>query len=254
MNGTVAGTAYVTGGSSGIGLAIARALLARGWNVSICGRDAAKLERVWAELELLAGRSLSGPAPKGDSNKGSAVGKVYAEPADVSKEHEVRRWIASSNDRLGPPDLLVNNAGVGTWTEITLLGEDDWDRMMNVNLKGAFLCTREVLPLMRRKGGGYVVNIASLSGKKGMAGGAAYCASKFGMVGFTESLLAEEKKNNIRATAICPGYVATPMVDDAGVPAGEMIQPEDIAHTVLYLLELTSKVIVKEIVVERIGA
>ncbi len=252
----ITGTAYVTGGSSGIGLAIARALLVRGWDISICGRDAAKLERVWAELETLAGRSLAtgarGAAPH--PRAGTAAGRIYAEPADVSKEPEVRRWVASSNDRLGPPALLVNNAGVGTWGEITTLGEDDWDRMMTVNLKGAFLCVREVLPLMRRNGGGYVVNISSLSGKKGMAGGAAYCASKFGMIGFTESLIADEKKNNIRATAICPGYVATPMVAGAEVPAGEMIQPEDIAQTVLYLLDLTPKVIIKEIVIERIGA
>ena len=244
-----AGTAYVTGGSSGIGLAIARALVERGWSLSICGRNPAKLEEAWAALEP------GGPAIEGRrKSDGPKEQMVYAEPADVSSETDVRRWIAASRERFGPPDLLVNNAGVGSWAEISALGETDWDRVMNVNLKGAFLCTREVLPMMRARGGGYVVNIASLAGKKGMAGGAAYCASKFGMVGFTESLLAEEKKNGIRATAICPGYVATPMVGDADVPASEMIQPVDIARTVLYLLDLSPKVIIKEIVVERVGA
>jgi NAD(P)-dependent dehydrogenase (short-subunit alcohol dehydrogenase family) len=247
--GTEAGTAYVTGGSSGIGLAIARALVERGWSLSICGRSPAKLEEAWAALEP------GGPTIEGRRRSdGPKEQMVYAEPADVSIEADVRRWIAASRERFGPPDLLVNNAGVGSWAEISALGETDWDRVMNVNLKGAFLCTREVLPMMRARGVGYVINIASLAGKKGMAGGAAYCASKFGMVGFTESLLAEEKRNGIRATAICPGYVATPMVDDADVPASEMIQPADIARTVLYLLELSPNVIIKEIVVERVGA
>jgi 3-oxoacyl-[acyl-carrier protein] reductase len=233
-------TAYITGGSSGIGLAIARSLLERGWKVSICARDAAKLERAASQLEKMAP-----PSPES---------RVHAAPADVSSEAAVKRWIAGSSKSLGPPDLLVNNAGVGVWGGIASLTQEDWDEALDVNLKGAFLCTREVLPAMRAKGGGYIVNVSSISGKKGMAGGAAYCASKFGLIGLTESLLAEEKKNNIRATSLCPGYVATPMVGGVKVPSSEMIQPEDVAATVLYLLGLTSKVVIREIVIERIGA
>lgn len=232
-------TAFVTGGGSGIGLAIARALVGRGFGVSLCGRDASKLERAARELSEAAG---------GQS------GLVHWLAADVSVAADVARWIAQARERLGPPDLLVNNAGTGAFAPIVSLGEDDWERAMDVNLKGAFLCTREVLPLMRAGGGGYIVNIASLAGKKGMTGAAAYCASKFGLVGFTECLIAEEKANGIRATAICPGYVATPMVAGSGVDHSEMIQPEDIARTVLYLLDLSPKVIVREIVVERVGA
>jgi 3-oxoacyl-[acyl-carrier protein] reductase len=107
---------------------------------------------------------------------------------------------------------------------------------------------------MRRRGGGWIINIASLAGKKGMPGASAYCASKFALVGFTETLAREEAKNNIRATAICPGYVATRMVEAVEVPASEMIHPHDIAATVLYLLDLSPKSVVREILIERIGA
>jgi len=107
---------------------------------------------------------------------------------------------------------------------------------------------------MRARGSGYIVNISSVAGKKGMAGTAAYSASKFGMIGLSQSLQDEVKGQNIRVTAICPGYVATPLAEGAPVPAAEMIQPEDIAATVLYLLDLTPKVVIREMVIERIGA
>jgi 3-oxoacyl-[acyl-carrier protein] reductase len=236
---TQPGTALVTGGGSGIGLAIARALLARGWTVSLCGRDGGKLEEAAAELI---------PAAGGETQR------IHWVTADVSIAENVKRWVGEAERRLGRPGLLVNNAGIGVWGEITSLAEEDWDRVLDVNLKGIFLCTREVLPSMRAGGGGYVVNTSSASGKKGMAGSSAYCSSKFGVIGFTESLIAEEKNNNIRATAICPGFVATPMVTDVGIPAPEMIQPEDVAATVLYLLDLSPQVILREIVMERVGA
>ena len=152
----------------------------------------------------------------------------------------------------GPPSILINNAGVGAWGEITELTEADWDRAHAINLKGAFLCTREALPPMRsRKDGGWIINIASVAGKVGFAGSSAYCSSKFGLIGFTESLAREEAQNGIRATAICPGYVDTPLVADADVPAEKMILPDDIAATVLYLLNLSPNVAIREIVMER---
>jgi len=233
------GTALVTGASQGIGLAIARALLERGWKVGICARRADGVARAAAEL------GAAGPG---------ASGRLYAAAADVSKESEAKQWIADAIDRLGPPDLLVNNAGIGVFGEIGKLTTESWERALSVNLKSAFLCTREVLPAMRARGRGYVINISSLAGKKGMSGTAAYSASKFGMIGLSQSLLEEAKADNIRVTAICPGYVATPLAEKATVPAAEMIQPEDIAATVLYLLDLGPKAVVREIVIERIGA
>ena len=231
--------ALITGAGSGIGFAIAGALLGRGWNVAICGRNEAKIERASARL--------AGASPRGN-------GSIHAAAVEVSDPAAVKRWVAKARERFGPPDLLVNNAGVGAWGDIGSLPDEAWDQVMAVNLKGGFLCTREVLPFMRAKGGGYIVNISSLAGKKGMAGISAYSASKFGLIGFTQCLNAEEKGNNIRATAICPGYVATPMSAGARVPAADMIQPEDIAATVLYLLDLSPKVLIQEVVIERIGA
>lgn len=233
------GTALVTGASQGIGFAVAGALLGRGWKVAICARRAEGVASAAAELA----RAHAG-----------ADARLYAAPADVSSEDDVKRWVAEATARLGPADLLVNNAGIGVFGEIGKLTAESWERALGVNLKSAFLCTREVLPAMRARGSGYVINISSLAGKKGMSGTAAYSASKFGMIGLSQSLLEEGKAHNIRVTTICPGYVATPLAEGASVSASEMIQPEDIAATVLYLLDLTPKVVIREIVVERIGA
>lgn len=224
-------SALVTGGSSGIGLAITRALLQEGWRVAICGRDPARLAE----------------AAKG----ADASDRLLAAACDVSRADEVRNWVAAARDHFGPPALLVNNAGVGARAEIASLSEEQWDRALDINLKGAFLCTREVLPAMRSRGGGWIINISSVSGKKGFAGSSAYSASKFGLIGFTESLAREEAPHGIRATSICPGFVATPMVADAEVPAVEMIHPDEIARTVLYLLSLGPNVAIREIVLER---
>jgi len=232
------GLALVTGGGSGIGLAIARALLDRGWTVAICGRDEAKLSN--AALEI------SGDDP-------DRRARLLATAADVSKTGDVERWIDTACDRFGDPSLLVNNAGIMASGKVADLSERRWDQAMEINLKGAFLCARRVLPRMRTDGG-WIVNIASVAGKMGIPGSSAYSASKFGLIGLTESLAREEAKNGIRATAICPGFVETPMVARAAVPGSEMIRPEDVAATVLYLLDLGPTAIVREIVIERIGS
>jgi 3-oxoacyl-[acyl-carrier protein] reductase len=229
------GAAYVTGGSSGIGLAVARALLDRGHPVSICGRDAAKLDRAAAELA-------------------AAEGMLFAAVADVSRREDAERWIRDAAERLGPPAVLVLNAGIAHYGDIASTTDDEWNETLAVNLTGPFLVVRAALPLMRRAGGGYVVSISSLAGKRGMPNTAAYSASKFGLAGLTESLLRREAPNAIRATTICPGFVATPMVAGASTPVEEMAQPEDIAKTIVWLLELSPHVVIREVVVERTGA
>jgi len=229
--------AIVTGGGSGIGLAIARAVLAEGMSVAVAGRDVKKLSRAAEEL-----------AGKADSKR------VIAVPTDVSVSGQVHRLIEETMKAFGRIDLLVNNAGIGRWSSITDCTEADWDRVQAINLKGAFLCAQAVFPIMKRQGGGYIVNMASLAGKMGFGGMSAYSASKFGMVGLTQSLLEEGIADNIRATVICPGYVATVMVEDAGVPAQEMIPPEDIGKLVVGLLHLSRVTVIKEIVVERKGS
>jgi 3-oxoacyl-[acyl-carrier protein] reductase len=229
--------AIVTGGSSGIGLAVARAALSEGMRVTIAARNKEKLSRALAELKKEA---------KGND-------RVLAVPADVAVSSQIEAIVRETVSKWNRVDLLVNNAGVGQWGSIEETSETDWDRIQNINLKGAFLCTKAVLPIMKRQASGYIVNISSLAGKEGMGGMSAYSASKFGLIGLTESLLAEAVEHRIRATAICPGFVATPMVAGASVPKEEMIPPEDIGKIIIDLLHLSPVTVIKEIVVQRIG-
>jgi 3-oxoacyl-[acyl-carrier protein] reductase len=228
--------AVVTGGSSGIGLAIAHALLSEGMAVAIAGRDEDKLKRAAVRLARETDR-----------------GRVIGVSTDVSKMAPVERLVSETLRAFGRIDLLVNNAGIGRWALITECSEAEWDEVQAINLKGAFLCARAVWPIMKRQRSGYIVNMASLAGKTGFGGMSAYSASKFGMVGLTQSLLEEGIADNIRATVICPGYVATSMVKASGVPAEEMIPPEDIGRLVVGLLHLAPVTVIKEIVVERKG-
>jgi 3-oxoacyl-[acyl-carrier protein] reductase len=230
--------ALITGGSSGIGFAVARMALSEGMRVAISARNKEKLSRALAELKKEA----------------QSEERLMALPADVSVASQVEGMVRETVQKWNRIDLLVNNAGIGQWAPIDEMTEEEWDRVQAVNLKGAFLCTKTVLPVMKRQRSGYIVNISSLAGKEGMAGVAAYSASKFGMIGLTESLLEEAIEHQIRATAICPGYVATPMVAGASVPPEEMIPPSDIGKIIIGLLHLAPVTVIKEIVVQRRGA
>ena len=227
--------ALITGGSSGIGLAIASTLVDEGMIVAITAREPKRLEKAATVLRA----------------KG---GKVIAAPADVSQSSDVTAFVDQVIDEAGRIDLLVNNAGIYKLGEIVNLSEADWDAVLDINLKGAFLCTKAVFPIMKEQQSGYVINISSVAGKTGFGGASAYCASKFGMIALTESLLEEGVKHHIRSTAICPGYVATPMVAEVGVPQEEMIPPEDIAKLVSSLLHLAPHTVIREIVVNRTGS
>ena len=230
--------AIITGGSSGIGLAVARAALSEGMRVAIVARDKEKLSRAGAALKKEA----------------KGADRVLAVPADVSAAPQVEGAVRETLGAWKRIDLLVNNAGIGHWASIEETGEAEWDRVLGINLKGMFLCTKAVLPVMKRQRSGYVVNISSVAGKQGMGGASAYSASKFGAVGLTESLLEEAIDHQIRATAICPAYVATPMAAGASVPMAEMIPPEDIGKIIIGLLHLSPVTVIKEIVVRRRGA
>jgi len=227
--------ALITGGSSGIGFAIASMLVSEGMCVAITARNAERLEKAAAALREKGGR-------------------VIASPTDVSKSAEVEAFVEKVSDEAGRIDLLVNNAGVFRHGLIADLSEADWDLVQAVNLKGAFLMTKAVLPQMKRQQSGYVINISSVAGKNGFGGASAYCASKFGMMALSESLLEEAIGDHIRSTAICPGYVATPMVASVDVPQEEMIPPEDIAKLVQTLIHLAPHTVIREIVVNRAGA
>lgn len=226
--------ALVTGGGSGIGFAITKALLEEEMYVTICGRDKGKLKKAETGLKEY-GRNL------------------LALPVDVSKKPEVERWIKSAIKQFGRMDVLVNNAGVALWSEVENITDEHLDYQINVNLRGPLYCSQAVIPCMKEQQSGYIINISSICGKFGFAGTAAYSASKFGLMALSDSLREELVSYNIKVSAICPGYVATPMVTDAPVPIEEMIRPEDIAQAVMLLLSLSEYAVVKEIVITRKG-
>ncbi|HLW79262.1 MAG TPA: SDR family oxidoreductase, partial [Terriglobia bacterium] len=190
--------AVVTGGTRGIGYSIAEALLREGANVFVCGRDPKNLA---AAVDSLA--------------KGSDPGRVDGVTADVARFDDCRRLIQATERRFGGIDILVNNAGVGLFKAVDQLSVEEWDRTIGTNLSGVFYCCHEAIPLMRRRGGGYIFNISSLAGVNAFAGGAAYNASKFGLNGFSEALMQDLRYHNIRVSYIMPGSVAT---DFAAVP------------------------------------
>jgi 3-oxoacyl-[acyl-carrier protein] reductase len=227
-------TAIVTGASRGIGYAVAEALAARGVKLAVCDRIESELR---AAEKRLAGRT-----------------DVLAQLADVSDEHQVEAFVGAVRKRFGTPNILVNNAGIsGSYDIVEDTTPEEFDEILATNLRGTFLMTRAVLAEMKKRRDGYIINIASIAGKEGGAEMSAYCASKFGVVGFTESLIEEARSHNVRACSICPECVATPMTRDEPIPREEMLKPEDIAKTVLWLLDLSPVSVVKDVVLDRLG-
>ena len=220
-------TAVVTGGSRGIGLAIAQALVNEEAEVLICGRDRASLER---------SASLLGP-------------RAVAAACDVGHEQQVAELFRVVEQRFGGLDVLVNNAGVSFFGSVAELALEDWRTVIDTNLSGAFYCARLAIPLMKSRGGGYIINIGSLAGKNAFAGGAAYNASKFGLIGFSEALMLDVRYDNIRVSCVLPGSVST---DFSSSPARRAhkdwkLRSEDIAQTVLHLLRLPPQALASSI-------
>jgi len=223
--------ALVTGATLGIGRAIAFALGRAGWSIGCCSRSADRVEALVAALEA-AGIRAAGVA------------------GDVGLEPEAAAVVASVEAALGPVDTLVNNAGVLIGKRFEELSLDDWDTTMATNLRSLFLTTRAVLPGMRARGQGDIVNIASLAGRNGFVGGTAYCASKHAVLGFSKALMLETRKDGIRVIAICPGSVDTGMM--VGQPhlksdLSRALRPEDVADTVLQTLRLPRHALVSEL-------
>lgn len=211
--------AVVTGGTRGIGYCIAEALLAEGASVFICGRDGSHLKVALKNL--------------GDGASARVDGTV----ADVRRYDDCRKLIRAAAERFGGLDVLVNNAGIGIMKPVDQLTPEDWDATIETNLSGVFYCCREAIPLMRRRGGGYIFNISSLAGVNPFAGGAAYNASKFGLNGFSEAMMQEIRYDGIRVSYIMPGSVDT----DFGAAPGSKsrstwkLTGEDIAKAVIDL-------------------
>jgi NAD(P)-dependent dehydrogenase (short-subunit alcohol dehydrogenase family) len=221
-------SALVTGGSSGIGLAIARMLRDEGYDLTLAARTVERLEQAAGALS------------------------AKAIPVDVRHEDECARLVDAHLDAHGGLDVLVNSAGVGIAGLIGDTSTKQFDLQQSVNLRSAFLVTREALPALRESRG-YVVNLASIAGTIPTPGLATYGAAKAALIALTRSLVREESGTGVRATALCPGFVDTPMAAWTGIEGAAMIQPEDCAEIVRSLLRLGPAARVPVVVVERAG-
>lgn len=214
-------TIVITGGSRGIGFAAARAFLEGGGRVAICARDSARLER--AEREL------------------GTTGPVLTAAADVRDPKQVTGFIERVEDAMGPIDVLVNNAGILYAGPFAQEPYESIGDVIDVNLKGLMYMTRAVLPSMIARGGGVIINVSSGAGLSGFADIVSYCASKFGVVGFTESLDQEVSSLDVRVYGLCPGRVATDMqVQYSGERIG--LAPERVAERIIELARPESRV------------
>jgi NAD(P)-dependent dehydrogenase (short-subunit alcohol dehydrogenase family) len=228
----------VTGGSSGIGLAIARALGEDGYGVTISARRPDKLESAKDELA-------------------SAGTDVQAVPANLVNEEEIVSLVQAHREKYGRLDVLVNNGGVGIGGNLAELDTKHVDMQIGVNLRSYVLATREALPLLREAGKEHgkalIANTSSIAGKAGQGWLAVYSATKAGVVGLSQATQKEVGADGIQVTAFCPGFVDTPMTDwvEGQVPREEMIRPEDIAEAVRFLLRTSPACLVPEIIFQR---
>ncbi|MGH9816907.1 MAG: SDR family oxidoreductase, partial [Candidatus Acidiferrales bacterium] len=209
--------ALVTGGTRGIGQAIARRLGQMGAHLAICARNAPKLKETERAFRAEGIEAL-------------------ALPADVTRTDQVAALIEEIRTQLGPIDVLVNNAGIGAFGAFHELSEADWDRVLNTNLRAVFLVSKAVAPSMIERRTGHIINISSLAGQNTFAGAAAYCASKWGLQGLTGCMAEDLRGYGIRVSVICPGTVHTEFSPHAGKDPGKMLQPDDVAHIVAMLV------------------
>ena len=221
--------ALVTGGSSGIGLAIAQLLRDEGYDLTLVSRTPEKIEAAAAELG------------------------AFAVAANVADPDECARAVAAHQERFGRLDVLVNSAGIGIGGLVEDLDLKKLDLQLDINLRGLFLVTQAAIPLLRETRG-WIVNLASIAGTVPTPGLATYGATKAAVIALTRSLNAELDGAGVRAIAICPGFVDTPMAQWSGLEQDEMIRPEDCAEVVRMCLRLSPTARIPQVVIERMGS
>lgn len=222
--------ALVTGAGRGIGRAVAFALANEGVNIGLFARTEADLKEVANELEALGV-------------------KVAFAAVDIASKEEVDQAVKKITSELGTMDILINNAGIGKFATLLDMEPEEWKRIIDVNLMGAYYVTRAVLPQLIEKNSGDILNISSTNGLNGAATSSAYSASKFGLIGLTESLAQEVRRNNIRVTALTPSTVATELAVSTNLIREnndeKYMQPEDIAEFIVSQLKLHPRIYVK---------
>ncbi len=229
--------AIVTGASSGIGQAISNAIAVEGGIVALVARSRDKLEAAKKECEK------------------DFKGKALVVPADVSSEDEVKKAVQTVVDECGGLDIVVNNAGLGIFKELDQMSVDEWDRHINVMLRGAFLVTKYSIPQLYSRGGGHVVNVTSLWAARFCRTCSAYTAAKFGLRGFSQSFRLEARDRNVRVTDVMPGTVDTPFFTKANweTDLSMALHSEDVAKTVAFVLKLPDRVVIEEVVINSIN-
>jgi NAD(P)-dependent dehydrogenase (short-subunit alcohol dehydrogenase family) len=220
--------AIITGASRGIGLAIAQRLANMGAKLSICARDPQRLETAANDLRREAA-------------------SVFAVPVDVTRADQIATLVSHTEKNVGSPEILVNNAGIGYFGPTHEAGEQNWDSVLDTNLKSVFLMSKAVAPAMIERRGGHIINIASLAGKNAFRGGGIYCASKWGLLGLTECMAEDLRQYGIRVSAICPGSVATDFSPRTGKDASKMLQSDDIAHAVELIVTQAPQSFISEV-------
>jgi 3-oxoacyl-[acyl-carrier protein] reductase len=225
---------WITGSSRGIGEATAKALAAKGAKVIVSGRTDDDILRVTGDINA-----------EGDS--------ALAIQCDVRSSDDIRNLVQEVKETWGSIDILINNAGIGIFKPILELSEDDWDEMMEINLKSAFLCSKAVLPDMLAKKSGKIINIVSVAGKQAYNGCGGYSASKFGMRGFTDVLRMETRDHGIQVTAVYPGATSTAIWGNADVDFSIMIRPDEVAQSIVAVCETGVSAHLEEIVLRPQG-
>lgn len=222
--------AVITGASKGIGRSIAYRLGSEGYKLVLIARSTPELQKIQADL--------------GEE-------KVLIFPADVSDENDVKKIIASTVEKWGSINVMINNAGMGHFKGIEEFTTEEYDQVMDVNVKGTFLFCREVIPVMRNAGGGHIINIASDVAKRTFASGSIYCASKFAQEALSSAMRKEVREDNIKVTVVYPGLVNTDFHEDAeeNDERKTWMKAGDIAESVFYALNAPPHVVVDELMV-----
>jgi NAD(P)-dependent dehydrogenase (short-subunit alcohol dehydrogenase family) len=226
--------ALVTGASRGIGRSISVALAEKGASLFLASRNLAKLRQVEKEIRDRGGRAV-------------------VHTFDLAVEQEIIDLFQDIQKTFGRLDIAVHNAGVGYFSNIVDVPMIEFDKIMQVNLRGTFLCCQQSLKLMIPQGSGYIINISSMQGIKAYPKQSVYAASKHGIMGISKALAAEAQKHHIRVSVILPGAVDTELIGDArpDLDRSVLIYPEDISKTVLYLLSLSERAMVDQVVIRR---